>query len=180
MIRAVRKTDAAAIAEIYAPYVLETAVTFEYQAPDEAEFARRIERITKQFPWLVWEEEGEILGYAYADAPFSRPAYAWCAELSIYLRRDIRGRGIGSALYRELEAILEKQGYQILYAIVTGDNQASMDFHRARGYTIRANFPGCAYKFQKSLGIVWMEKRLKPVEIPDNFPTNWMSIVRDD
>lgn len=176
MLRIAEAADIPAIAAIYAPYVLESTVTFEYTVPTREEFRQRFEAVTAQYPWLVWEEEGEILGYAYACAPYSRAAFAWCAEPSIYLRSDARGRGIGRALYAALEAILEKQGYRVLYALITGENRQSIAFHQRQGYVLRAEFPGCGIKFGRWLGLIWMEKRLKSGEIPTEMPTSWLSI----
>ena len=90
MIRIAVEADVAAILDIYAPYVTDTTVTFEYDVPSREVFLERFRGITAQFPWLVWEEDGQILGYAYATAPYARAAYAWCAEPSVYLRGDAR------------------------------------------------------------------------------------------
>ena len=176
MVRAATAADIQAMLEIYGPYVLNSTATFEYTVPSLEEFAARFDTITAQYPWLVWEEKGGILGYAYASAPYSRAAYAWCAEPSIYLRGDAKGRGIGTALYTVLEEILEKQGYHILYALVTEENQESVAFHEKFSYQKRAFFPDCGLKFGRWLGLFWMEKRLKTVEIPTNPPTSWLSI----
>ena len=102
MIRAAEKADVPAMLAIYAPYVLETTITFEYAVPALSEFEDRFSAVTEKLPWLVWEEKGAVLGYAYASLPFTRAAYAWCAEPSIYLRSDARGRGIGKRLYAAL------------------------------------------------------------------------------
>ena len=83
MIRMAVEADVPAMLAIYSPYVLNTTASFEYEPPTQAEFLERFRRITRQFPWLVWEEEGEILGYAYGSLPFERAAYAWCAEASV-------------------------------------------------------------------------------------------------
>ena len=99
MVRAATHADIPAMLDIYGPYVLTSTATFEYTVPTTEEFTDRFEAITTQYPWLVWEEAGEILGYAYASAPYTRAAYAWCAEPSIYLRADAKGRGIGTELY---------------------------------------------------------------------------------
>ena len=179
MIRNASLTDVSEILSIYAPYVLSSTVTFEYDVPTEAEFMQRFRSITAQFPWLVWEEDGKILGYAYASAPYSRAAYAWCAEPSVYLLPQARGRGIGKALYQVLETCLSLQGYHLLYALVTQENEASMGFHKKAGYFLRAEFPNCAYKFGKNLGVNWLEKRLQSVENPSNFPTPWPQIMQD-
>ena len=107
MLRIATEKDVPAILDIYGPYVLNTTASFEYTVPTEAEFLARFRDITAQFPWLVWEEQGRILGYAYGSAPYTRAAYSWCAEPSIYLREEARGRGIGRKLYGALEAILK-------------------------------------------------------------------------
>ena len=96
MIRAATRDDMPAMLAIYAPYILETAITFEYEVPSPGDFMRRFEGIAANYPWIVWEEDGAVLGYAYGGAAFSRAAYAWDAVLSIYLDRDARGRGIAA------------------------------------------------------------------------------------
>jgi len=176
MLRRAEIADVPAILDIYAPYILTSTATFEYTVPSLEEFRDRFSSVTKQYPWLVWEEEGELLGYAYASAPYSRAAFAWCAEPSIYLRPDARGRGIGTGLYEALEKILTVQGYHVLYALITEENRESVAFHRKFGYGIRAHFPDCGMKFDRWLGLIWMEKRLKTVEIPTNNPISWLSI----
>ncbi len=176
MLRIATPADIPAMLEIYGPYVLNSTATFEYTVPTQEEFTRRFTTITSQYPWLVWEEEGTILGYAYASAPYTRAAYSWCAEPSIYLRPDAKGRRIGTKLYTALEAILTRQGYQVLYALVTEENRESIAFHEKLSYEKRAFFPDCGWKFNRWLGVFWMEKRLKSVEIPMEFPTPWLSI----
>ena len=179
MIRIAAIEDVPEMLAIYTPYVENTTVSFEYEPPTLEEFTRRFRTYTRQFPWLVWEEDGKILGYAYASAPYTRPAYAWCAEPSVYLSPQARGRGIGAALYAALEAILLKQGYQVLYALITQENTASLHFHEKEGYRQMVLFPDCGFKFGRWLGLIWMEKRLKAVEIPTFAPTPWPSIRKD-
>ena len=173
MIRNATEADVPAILAIYAPYILHSTATFEYDVPSEAEFTQRFRDITRQFPWLVWEEDGRILGYAYASAPYARAAYAWCAEPSVYLLPEVRRKGIGRKLYAVLEQCLALQGYHLLYALVTGENETSLSFHQKAGYFLRAEFPSCAYKFGRSLGVNWLEKRLKTVKNPSSAPTPW-------
>ena len=179
MIRIATEADLPAMLAIYAPYVLTTTYSFEYEVPTESTFLQRFRSCTRQFPWLVWEENGEVLGYAYGSAPFERAAYAWCAESSIYLRPDAQGRGIGGKLYRVLEQLLRKQGYQTLYAIVTQENTGSLQFHSRVGFTHLATFPRCGYKFGRWNGVVWMEKPLEIVESPGNSPMPWSVLVAD-
>lgn len=179
-IRFAKMEDLTQILAIYAPYVEETAVSFEYIVPTMEVFAARFQNITAQYPWLVWEEAGEVLGYAYGSAPFERAAFSWCAESSIYLRRDCRGRGIGKELQLALEALLKMQGYQLLYALVTTDNPASIAFHKALGFTHLAEFPGCGWKLDAWHGLVWLEKRLNPVKNVRNFPVSVAKLVESD
>ena len=180
MIRFAAEADISEILGIYAPYVQNTTTSFEYEVPSAEAFTARFRQITCQFPWLVWEEQGVILGYAYGSLPFERAGYAWTAEVSIYLRPEAWGRGIGRRLYQALEGLLKAQGYQLVYAIITGENTASIGFHSHMGYRLLAEFPHCGYKFGRSLSVVWMEKRLQSVEIPINTPISWKSLVEND
>ena len=172
-IRVAKVADLPRILEIYRPYVEYTAISFEYAVPTLEAFTRRFLGITAQFPWLVWEEEGVILGYAYGSAPFERTAYQWSAEASIYLCSEAQGRGIGRKLYAELEDILQKQGYRKVYAIITTANEASLAFHKAVGYRLTAQMPGVGYKFGTWYGTVWMEKDLNTWENPPSAPIPW-------
>ena len=104
MLRFAREADLPEMLEIYAPYVLNTTVSFEYAPPSPAEFRRRFTEYTKQFPWLVWEEGNRILGYAYASAPFTREAYQWCAEPTIYLRQEAQGKDIARKCWRKFSS----------------------------------------------------------------------------
>ena len=103
MIRVATRADVPEILKIYAPYVENTTYSFEYEAPTLEAFRARFLGITKQFPWLVWEESGVILGYAYAGSFKQRAAYDWSVETSIYVSKDARGRGIGKRLLDSLE-----------------------------------------------------------------------------
>ena len=179
-IRFATKEDISPMLEIYRPYVETTTVSFEYTCPSLEEFTARFEKYTRQFPWLVWEEDGEVLGYAYACAPFTRMAYSWVAEASVYLRKDAHRRGIGTALYKALEAILTKQGYLTLYTLVTSENATSLAFHQAVGYEIRAVFPRQGFKMGKALGVTWLEKTLHFVDYPQEMPISVETLVKID
>lgn len=179
MIRIAEERDLCQILDIYAPYILNTTYTFEYDVPTPEEFLHRFHSITAQFPWLVWEEDGQILGYAYGSAPFERAAYRWSCETSVYVRPTATGRGIGRALYTALERLLALQGYLRNYVIITSENSASLSFHEKLGYRLTARMPGIAFKFGKRLGIVWMEKDLNLSEIPIVFPDTWPFIRQD-
>lgn len=179
MIRIATEADVSQMLAIYAPYIENTTITFEYDVPCRREFMQRFCDITGQFPWLVWEEEGRILGYTYATRPFLRAAYSWCAEPSVYLRPEAKGRGIGKKLYAALEELLKAQGYQVLYVLITEENSASVAFHEKMGYKMLSLFPKCGYKHDRWLGVYWMEKRLKSVEIPKSFPTPFPRLGQD-
>ena len=180
MLRIATEEDVPEILDIYAPYILTTTITFEYDVPTEAEFLQRFREITARFPWLVWEEDGKILGYAYASAPFSRRAYDWCAEPSIYLRPEARGRGLGKKLYAALEEILAAQGFAVSYAIITSENVSSIAFHEVLGYRKCGFLDNCGLKFGRWLGVYWLEKRLKSVEIPTKPPVAWQVFMQDE
>lgn len=179
-IRLATQNDLPRILEIYAPYILTTPYSFEYTVPTAEEFALRFSRITQQFPWLVWEENGQVLGYAYGSAPFERAAYAWCAEASIYLCPESQGRGIGRSLYRALEKLLTMQGYQKLYVLIEGTNAVSLSFHRALGYQQFAAFTDCGYKFGGWHSIIWMEKILNSVKAPTTPPRSFPYLVENN
>lgn len=175
-IRPAREADLPAMLEIYRPYVEHTTVSFEYEAPTLAEFRQRFLEHTAQFPWLVWEEDGKVLGYAYAGAPWERAAYRWCAEISIYFAESARGGGRGRQLLAALEEILQRQGYRVVYALVTGENESSLRFHRAVGYRDICKFPACGYKMGRWLGVCYLEKRLAQPEKAEGFPVSWREL----
>ena len=137
-------SDAAALRAIYAPYVEKTAITFECTVPDVEAFAARMRATLRRYPYLVAVRGGEIVGYAYAGAFGARAAYAWAAEVSIYLREDQRRQGIGRRLYAALEALLRAQHVQTLYACIAYPDGAddvhltknSAQFHAHIGYRL--------------------------------------------
>ena len=131
----------ATLLAIYAPYVENTAITFEYEVPTIEDFATRIEKTLEKYPYLVAEEDGLILGYAYASTYYARAAYDWAVELSVYVSQDARGKGVGSKLYDKLEDLLEQMGYMHFLACIALPNEASMALHRKRGYQQVAHFP---------------------------------------
>lgn len=160
IIRPVKKDDAVALVAIYRPYVENTAITFEYEVPSVADFEQRIAKTVSKYPYLVAEEEGQILGYAYASTYYDRTAYDWSVELSVYLHPDACGKGIGTKLYDQLEAALERQGYLRFLACIALPNDASLALHQKRGYEQVAHFPKIGYKFEQWHDIVWLQKTL--------------------
>ncbi len=175
-IRAASGADIPAMLSIYAHFVHSTAVSFEYTLPTHEEFLRRFQAHIALCPWLVWEENGEVLGYAYAGQAFERAAYSWNAEISCYLAENIRGRGIGRKLYAQIEEILRKQGYRKVFAVVTSANEASVKFHEAIGYRRAVVYKDIGYKLGKWYDVIWLEKQLQPLGDPEVFPTPWQEI----
>ena len=171
--------DAEVLVDIYNPYIKETTVTYEYDEITAGEFADRMESVMGKYPYIVAEEDGKILGYAYGSAPFARAAYGWCAEDSIYLLPEAQGRGIGSRLCLALEKVLFYQGYQRIYALITAENKHSMAFHKKLGYTLRGTLPDAGIKFGRRVGVVWMDKAADFVDIPSSFPRPWNAIMQD-
>lgn len=140
-IRLENKNDAAALIAIYAPYVEKTAITFEYDVPSVEEFSGRIEKTLERYPYLLAEEEGVILGYAYASTYYGREAYNWAIELSVYVADENCGRGIGKQLYDKLEEILEQQGFVHFLACIALPNGASISFHKKTLLSASSAFP---------------------------------------
>ena len=180
MIRIAEERDIDAMLEIYRPYVENTTVSFEYAVPTRKEFLDRFRGITKQYPWLVWEEGGRILGYTYASRPFVRTAYSWCAEPSIYLMPEAQGRGIGRKLYAALEELLKQQGYRMLFSLITGENVGSVAFHEKVGYRFAGKLSNAGYKKGHWCEVFWLEKDLQFVENPMEFPTSWEMFSQDE
>lgn len=167
MIRTATTNDAAQILAIYAPYIEQTGITFEYEVPTLEEFRYRILETLQKYPYLVWEEKGEILGYAYAGVFKARAAYSRCVETSIYVKMDAHGRGIGKALYTQLEEELKSLGILNVNACITWVDEPneyvthqSPDFHAHLGYTKCAHFHKCGYKFGQWFDMIWMEKMI--------------------
>ena len=165
-IRLARPSDAATLLAIYAPYVENTAITFEYEVPTVEDFATRIEKTLGKYPYLVAEEDGAILGYAYASTYYARAAYDWAVELSVYVSQDARGKGVGSKLYDVMEEMLEHMGYIHFLACISLPNEASLALHLKRGYQQVAHFPKIGYKFERWHDIIWLQKSLDKVAEP--------------
>lgn len=168
-LRIASPADAPALRAIYAPYVTDTAITFEYAVPTVEEFADRIRHTLERYPYLVAERDGEILGYAYAGAFKTRAAYDWSVETSIYVRVDQKRTGVGRALYAALEDILRMQNILNVNACIAAPEQPdehltrdSIAFHTRLGYRLVGEFHACGYKFGRWYNMVWMEKHLGP------------------
>lgn len=168
-IRVATPADAERIAEIYGPYVENTAITFEYKAPDASEMAKRIAKTLETYPYLVSEDDdGIVRGYTYAGRFRVREAYDHCVEMSLYVDIDYRKSGIGRALYAEIEKLLLMQNIYVVYANVTFTNDKedthvtddSIKFHKKLGYELIGKHADCGYKFGNWYGVCWLEKNL--------------------
>ena len=165
VIRDARPEDAGRLLEIYAYYVRNTAITFEYDVPTLSEFQSRMQNTMRRYPYLVIEEGGKIQGYAYAGAFVGRAAYDWSCEMTVYLDHTAHGRGLGGKLYGALEAELKEMGMLNLYACIGYPEvedayltRNSAEFHAHLGYTIVGEFHKCGYKFGRWYNMIWMEK----------------------
>ena len=167
-IRHATPADAAQIREIYAPYVRETAITFEYEVPSVEEFQNRIAHTLMRYPYLVAvDEEGMIRGYSYASCYYGRAAYDRSVEVSIYVEKGLHGAGIGRKLYVALEEELRARGFLNLTACIAWTQEPnrylthqSPRFHERMGYEKGAHFHKIGYKFGRWFDIIWMEKML--------------------
>lgn len=170
-IEKVKLEDAAEILAIYAPYVRETAISFEYEVPSLEEFEGRIRNISSRFPYIkAVSDDGVILGYAYATAFKTRKAYDWSVESTVYVKRDARRSGIGKALYTALEKSLTDMGILNMNACIATikDNAPaeahltndSEKFHEHLGFKKVGTFHSCGYKFDRWYDMIWMEKLL--------------------
>ena len=157
--RTARPDDASALAAIHLPYVRDTAVTFQYELPDEAFFLHKMEDLAA-FPFLVCEEDGQVRGFAYASPLRSKEAYQWDAETTIYLDPAFRARGAGTGLYARLLALLRAQGYMAAYACVTVPNPASDALHRRFGFAEVGRFPAAGFKLGAWHDVVWLRLAL--------------------
>ncbi len=159
MMRFAAPSDAEALLAIYAQYI-ETSITFEYDLPSPDEFRTRIRDIFSFYPYLVWEEEGKILGYAYAHRYRERAAYQWGAELSVYVDGTAHGRGIGTRLYRALMELLALQGLRTVYGVVTQPNEKSGRLHLSRGFSLAGVVHRAGFKAGRWHDVATYEKEI--------------------
>jgi phosphinothricin acetyltransferase len=149
--------DAEAIAAIYAPFVTDTVISFEDVPPTPAEMAERIERLAKTHAWLVAEDDGEILGYAYACPHRERAAYRLTTEVTVYVDPRHQRRGAGRALYKELLERLARQGYRVALAVIALPNDASVGLHEACGFTLVGVYRRIGFKLGEWWDVGWWQ-----------------------
>lgn len=167
-IEMVAPTDASELLEIYAPYVKETAISFEYDVPSVEEFKNRIRNILEKYPYIkALDNKNKIIGYAYAGSFKARKAYDWSVETTVYVRKDCRRGGVGRNLYQVLEGMLKEMGILNMNACIatpkTNDLHLTKDslfFHEKMGFSIVGTFHNSGYKFHTWYDMVWMEKMI--------------------
>jgi L-amino acid N-acyltransferase YncA len=162
--------DAAACAAIYGPYVTASAASFEEQAPSAEELAARIERTARTHPWLVLEDGGRVVGYAYATQHRTRAAYRWAADVAVYVGHEHQRRGAGRRLYTALLELLRAQGLRIACAGITLPNDASVALHRAVGFEPVGTFRAIGWKAGAWRDVSWWQLRLAPGDEGDGEP----------
>jgi L-amino acid N-acyltransferase YncA len=169
-IRQVTSADAAAIAAIYAPYCEATVISFEETAPTADEMARRISAIGATRPWIVLEDEGAAVGYAYASAHHERTAYRWSVSTAIYIDRAHHRRGAGRALYSTLFVLLQHLGYYQATAGITLPNPASVALHTAFGFAPVGVYRRIGYKMGSWHDVGWYQSEIQPSSVPPMEP----------
>lgn len=170
-IRVATGTDSKSIAEIYAPFCQPSSgVSFELRAPSAQEMEKRIKETLVNYPWLVYEESGRILGYAYADQHRSRAAYAWDVEVSVYVREEARQKGIGKKLYKQLFEGLKTLGFFNAYAGIGLPNEASIAMHKSMGFNLIGVFSSVGYKGGAWRDVAWFGLKLQPYAIDPPAP----------
>lgn len=168
-LRSVEVSDAKQISDIYRPYVLETAICFEFDPPTPQEIETRILETTKKFPYLVAESDGQILGYAYGGVYRSRCAYQWTAETTVYIRQNHHRKGIGQALYRELLLQLQAREITNVIAGIALPNEASVRLHECLGFKHVGVFKNVGFKLGKAWDVgFWQLEFSSSAEIPNS------------
>ncbi len=160
MIREALTEDAGAICAIYNPYVLDTTITFEEEAVSIEAMRGRIADVSSRLPWLVYEMDNQVIGYAYATAWRARPAYRYSVESTVYLEPKACGRGLGRTLYQELIARLRTKGIHRVMGGIALPNQASVTLHERLGFEKVAEFDEVGYKFGRWINVGYWQLKL--------------------
>lgn len=164
-IRAAGPQDAEALRAIYGQYI-DTDITFELDMPGPEDYRKRVEDTLREFPYLVYEAQGRILGSVCAHRVRERAAYQWSAELSLYLDREARGQGIAVKLYDKFFPLLRLQNVRNVYGAITQGNERSLRLHERLGFRKVAVFPKIGYKNGHWLDVLWYELNLAPHDVP--------------
>lgn len=159
-IRLATTKDAQRLLEIYTPYIENTIISFEQIPPTIEEFAQRIASTIDMFPYLVYEEDGVILGYAYAGKHAVRHSFLYSVNVSVYVDEKHHSKGIGGVLYTKLFEILTQQGYYTAFSAISAENERSIGIHKTFGFEQVGYFEKAGYKFNRWLDLVWLQKEL--------------------
>ena len=176
IIRIATKDDAAAMLEIYAPFILNSGITQEVEVPSLEDFQQRIISNLKERPWLVCEMNNEIAGYAYAGKHRDRKGYQWCTESSVYISEKYSGIGVANALYTGLFDILKLQGYVNAYAVITLPNERSIAFHKKFGFEYLTTYKKIGYKLGHWHDVGWMQYEINPHKNDPSDPLKFSQI----
>lgn len=160
IIRKAAAADSDKILEIYKPYILKTVITFEYTVPSPQVFKNRVEKIISEYPYIVCEDKGEILGYCYGSRLMERAAFGWDMELSVYLKEEYRGKGIGGALYGAVMETAELMNIKNLYGLIAAPNTESERLHARFGFTHEATLKKTGYKFGRWIDLMCFRKEI--------------------
>ena len=179
VIRMATLEDAPAIYRIYEPYILDTAITFEYEPVPLKVFEKRMETVLEQFPWLVYERNGEILGYAYCSKFKERAAFSWDCECSVYIDQKAHRQGIATALYEILFELIREQGYYTIYALITYHHESSMELHKRFGFEKVGIYEKTGFKHGKWWDLLVMEKRLRSCDEEPTITKSIHEILKD-
>lgn len=179
-IRFLEEKDIKRIIEIYSYYIENTTITFEYIVPSYNEFKERFFNIQKQFPFIVYEENGIIYGYAYASDHHERAAYKWNCEFSIYIDKNYLGKGTGVVLYNALEEIVKLQGYYNAYSLITVPNERSFALHKKIGFKLECIHENTGFKNGNWIGVSEWIKPLRKYSNPTKFPISINNINKSD
>jgi phosphinothricin acetyltransferase len=174
-IRIATEADADAIAAIYAPYVLETAISFEETPPTAGEMARRLVSTLETYPFLVFEDRKSVLGYAYGSVHRAKPAYRWSVETTVYSARHAHRRGIGRALYTRLLDLLTRQGFHSAFAGIVPPNAGSVGLHEAMGFVYLGTFAEIGFKHGGFHDLGWWRRTLREGK-PERDPIPFSSL----
>ena len=177
-IRTADPADAERISEIYRPHVEGGLASFEERAPTALEIAERMRSILAWTPWLVAEDSGQVVGYAYAARHRERAGYRWSVDISVYIDPAWHRRGVGSQLYSELLSILRRQGFVNVYAGITLPNPGSVRLHESIGMSLIGVYDGVGYKSGEWLPVAWYGMRLTEPDQPPAEPTAFADLGR--
>lgn len=169
-IRFATVADAKALLAIYAPYVTDTTITYEYEIPTVEDFSNRIASISNAYPYLVYVVDGEIAGYAYASRFRPRKAFDWDVETSVYVKEEFHHKKVAHKLYTALFSLLEEQGFYQIYAYINAPNPKSTKFHEKFGFKETAFYENTGYKLGMWCNLSCMVKSLRQITsdtVPD-------------